>query len=248
VVHADVAAEQDPFEQARLLYERAVFQDDVSALAEADQVLDAAEAALALARGRIMHARFLAASRARPQEQSARDPSTGGPDAAEQPSPQEPDTNERACFEHAAALFHRVGDVRGEAESLFWAGTFHQVISGDQTAAVPLLERARDLAAAAGDRLTLSYAVRHLGFADMEAGQMVSARENLEESVRLRREVGFMPGVAAGLLALAELAALEGNREGALMLLDEAATTAADAGAHGILHWIRQARDELPAD
>jgi hypothetical protein len=82
VVHADVAAEQDPFEQARLLYERAVFQDDVSALAQADHVLDAAEAALALARGRITHARFLAAARATPQEHSARDPAPCATDAA----------------------------------------------------------------------------------------------------------------------------------------------------------------------
>jgi hypothetical protein len=46
-------------ERARLLYELAVFGGDAVALAEADRELDAAEADLALARGRIIHTRFL---------------------------------------------------------------------------------------------------------------------------------------------------------------------------------------------
>jgi hypothetical protein len=77
------------------------------------------------------------------------------------------------------------------------------VVRDDGDAALPMLERARDLAVAAGDKLTLSYAVRHLGFADMAAGRLDAARELLEESVRLRRELGFMSGVAAGVLTLA---------------------------------------------
>jgi tetratricopeptide (TPR) repeat protein len=214
-----VTAAAEPFEQARLLYEQAVFNGDDSALATADRVLDAAEAALSLARGRIIHARFLAEQRA--------------------------DTGELVLFERAAALYHQLGDIRGEGESLFWAGTFHQVVRDDGDAAVPMLERARELAAAAGDKLTLSYAVRHLGFADMAAGRLDAARERLEESVRLRREIGFMPGVAAGLLALAELAAHGDDRDQALALLDEAAAIAAETGAHGILRWVGQARKEI---
>ena len=49
----------DRIERARLLYERAVFDGDAAALATADGELDAVEADLALARGRIMHTRFL---------------------------------------------------------------------------------------------------------------------------------------------------------------------------------------------
>ena len=108
-----------------------------------------------------------------------------------------------------------------------------------------MLERARDLAVAAGDKLTLSYAVRHLGFADMAAGRLDAARELLEESVRLRRELGFMSGVAAGVLTLAELAAQEGDRDRALVLLDEAASIAAESGAQGTLGWMDHAREEM---
>jgi tetratricopeptide (TPR) repeat protein len=213
-----VAGEAEPFERARLLYEQAVFDGDDGALTVADRLLDAAEAALSLARGRIMHARFVA-------------------DRQEDPV-------ELVLFERAAALYHQLGDVRGEGEALFWAGTFHQVVRGDHDAALPMLTRARELATATGDKLTLSYAVRHLGFADMAAGLPDAARELLEESVRLRRDLGFKPGVAAGLLALAGLAARGGDRDRALALFDEAAALAAEAGAHGVLRWIDQARQE----
>jgi hypothetical protein len=45
--------------QAGLLYERAVFTGDAALLAAADRELDAAEADLAVARGRLMHTRIL---------------------------------------------------------------------------------------------------------------------------------------------------------------------------------------------
>lgn len=85
------------------------------------------------------------------------------------------------------------------------------------------------------------------GFAHAEAGRRDAAREKLEESVRLRREIGFDPGVAAGLLALAELAAHDDRREEAGTLLDEADSVAVACGADGIRRWIHQARAELSA-
>jgi hypothetical protein len=45
--------------RAGTLYERAVFSGDAGPLAEADRELDAAEADQAVARGRLMHARYL---------------------------------------------------------------------------------------------------------------------------------------------------------------------------------------------
>jgi tetratricopeptide (TPR) repeat protein len=208
-------------EWARLLYERAVFGGEAEAIPTAERELDALEADLALARGRIMHARFLAEHEENPRELGE--------------------------FQRAAELFRRLGDVRGEAESQFWIGAYHQVLHGDSRTAVPFLERSYQLAALAGDKLTLSYAVRHLGFAEMAAGRLGTARERFEESVRLRRQVGFLPGVAAGLLALAELTAIEGTREQVIALLDEAAGIAERSGARGILRWIDQVRAETAA-
>ncbi|MEV5745236.1 tetratricopeptide repeat protein [Microbispora rosea] len=222
-------------DRALALYEQAVFGGDATALAEADRELDAveaglttrasgrdigaAEAGLALARGRIVHARFL--------------------------EHHEEDPRELELFERAADLFRRLGDTRGEGEALFWIGCFHQVVRHDDEAAGPALRRSYELAAKAGDRLTMSYALRHLGIAEHKAGRLDAARERLEESVRLRRELDFRPGVAANLVGLAYIAVAEDRRDDALRLLDEAAALAETSGALGIARHVEQARTAL---
>ncbi len=222
-------------ERAGALYEQAVFGGDASALAEADRELDAVEAdlatvgtgrdigaveaGLALARGRVVHARFL--------------------------EHREEDPRELELFERAADLYRRLGDGRGEGEALFWIGCFHQVVRHDDEAAGPALRRSYELAARAGDRLTMSYALRHLGIAEHKAGRLEAARERLEESVRLRRELGFDPGVAANLVGLAYIAAAEDRRDDALRLLGEAAALAEASGAVGIARHVEQARTAM---
>jgi tetratricopeptide (TPR) repeat protein len=210
---------EDRLLHARDLYERAVFGGDEGVLADADAELDGVEADLALARGRVMHARFLSERR--------------------------PDARELVLFERAVELYEGLGDTRGEAEAVFWVGCYHQVVEGDTAAALPALERSAALADAAGDRLTRSYAVRHLGFAELAAGRPQAARELLEESLRLRREVDFQPGVAAALLALAEAAAEAGDVKRARTLIAEAADTSVASGAYGTLRWVEAFRAEL---
>ncbi|MDF3145516.1 MULTISPECIES: tetratricopeptide repeat protein [unclassified Streptomyces] len=206
-------------EQAQLLYERAVFGGDSSALAPAERGLDAVEADLALTRGKVVHARFL--------EERVED------------------ARELELFERAARLYERLGDVRGEGEALFWVGTFHQVVRDDTEAALPAFTRALDLATRADDRLTMSYALRHLGFAEHMAGRLDAARDRFEESTRLRRELGFLPGVAANLIGLAYVAAQQDRREEAAELLREAVESAEKSGAEGVLRWVAEAREDL---
>lgn len=88
-------------ENARRLYERAVFEGDAAALAEAGRDLDGVEADLALARGRLLHTRFL--------HQRDDDPGQAREDPGELP-----------LFERAVRLYRVLGDARGEAEALFW--------------------------------------------------------------------------------------------------------------------------------
>ncbi len=216
-------SEGDRIERAQVLYEHAVFGGDRGALASADRELDAVEADLALARGRILHARFLAGS----QEGAEEDP------------------QELALFERAVDLFHTVGDERGESEALFWVGCLHQGVRGEGSTGLPFFEQSYALATSVGDTLTASYAVRHLAFEDLAAGRLDGAQARFDESVRLREELGFLPGVAARKLALAELAGERGDRDAAVALLDEASSIAEDSGSHGILRWIEQARAEL---
>jgi len=140
-------------------YERAVFGGDADAVTEAWDELDGVEADLALARGRLLHARFLADRQQDPQELE--------------------------LFTRAADLYERLGDVRGEAQARFWVGVFHQVVRDDGDAALPALRRSHELAVRAGDGLTRSYAARHLGFHAMAAGDLDRAATMLEESLRL---------------------------------------------------------------
>ena len=177
------------------------------------------EADLALARGRIMQAR-------------SHERRTENPD-------------ELALFQRATELYQGLGDVRGEGEALFWAGTYHQMSMRDNNTAVPLLKRSYELAAQVDDKLTMSYALRHLGYADHMAGRLDAARERLEESTRLRREIGLLPGVAANLVGLAYVAAAQGHGDHALALIDEAGSIADASGAQAVMRQVEEARTQL---
>ncbi|MYW00181.1 hypothetical protein [Streptomyces sp. SID3343] len=120
-------------EQARSLCEQAIFDGDIGRLTAADREPDAVEAALALARGRVAHARFL--------------------DAREE------DAAELPLFEQAAQLYRSLGDVRGEGEALFWIGVFHQVVRDDHEAAVPILATSAELAERIGGQVDEARAV-----------------------------------------------------------------------------------------
>ncbi|WSQ06726.1 tetratricopeptide repeat protein [Streptomyces sp. NBC_01231] len=145
-------------------------------------------------------------------------------------------------FERAAELYGRLGNPSGEADALFWVGCWHQVVKGDGAAGRPYFERSYELAKSVNDRMTMSYAIRHLGFAGKDAGHFDQARERLIESVTLRREIGFRAGEAAGLVALAYLAAETGDSPAAFRHLDEAQSVAESCGAKAVSGWIEQAR------
>ncbi|WP_155368093.1 tetratricopeptide repeat protein [Catellatospora vulcania] len=214
----------DRIERAGEVYRRAVYAGDVSALDDAEQGLAAVEADTAVARGKILHARF----------QSADAGSSSGEDPAE-----------LALFERALDLYRALGDTRGEAEALFWIGCLHQFIRRDNETAVPYLERSCLLAAQAGDKPTWAEALRHLGIAAHAAGRLDEAHGRLAESSRLRREIGNLPGVASNMIGLAFIAATQDRRADALATLDEAHAIAREHGAHAIMRNIEQARTAI---
>jgi tetratricopeptide (TPR) repeat protein len=213
-------------EQAGQLYDRAVFSGDASGLDQAGRELDAAEAELALARGQLAHLRFLL--------QRDEDP-----DGARE------DPDELPLFERAARLYAGLGDVRGEGEALFWVGCCQQVVRRDNAAAGPALTRSLELASRAGDRQTMSEALRHLGIEAHFGGRPDEARQRLEESSRLRRELGSPAGVASNQIGLAYIAAAQDRRADAEALLTEAAALAGASGAERLLSSVREAQAEL---
>jgi hypothetical protein len=211
------------------LYKRSIFAADGEALGAADRLLDAVEAELLIARGRILHGRFLADRQEAPGEQ-AREGSSGG---------------ESLLFERALALFRSLGDERGEVEALFWIGCFHQVVRGDNAGAVPVLLQARELAVKVGDKVTLSEILRHLGIAEHSAGRLDEGRALLEESTELRRELGLHAGAAANMVGLIYIARAQGRDGDARALAREGKILAEAAGATTILNQLDQASAEL---
>jgi tetratricopeptide (TPR) repeat protein len=171
-----------------------------------------------MARGRVIHAHFL--------DERVEDP------------------RELPLFERAAQLSATLGDARGQGEALAWIGIFHQVVRGDESAAAACLTRARELASSVDDGLTLSYVLRHLNFVAYAAGDLGSARDLLEESTRLRRELGIRFRVAANLVGLADIAIAQGRADDARALLDEAESLARTGGAGRILGQIEAARNQ----
>jgi hypothetical protein len=216
----------DRIRQARLLYEQAVFSGDERPLGDADRKLDSVEADLAVARGRLAHARFLLARDA-DQDQAVADP------------------GELVLFERAADLYRELGDLGGEAEALFWVGCFRQIVQRDAAAAVPIFERSLELATQAADQATMSEALRHLGICAHATGHPDLARQRLEESTKLRRQIGLLPGVAANLVGLAYIAAAQGRGDDIPALLDEAGAIAEAHQAQRILKQVNQARADL---
>ncbi|MFI6906160.1 hypothetical protein ACIBKY_33190 [Nonomuraea sp. NPDC050394] len=208
-------------EKAKLSYEHAVFVGDDGELAAAERELDKVEADLALARGRILHARFLDDRREDPRE--------------------------LALFERATRMYRTLGDAAGEAAAVFWEGCFHQIVRSDPGRALPLLEHSYGLATSAGDRHTQWEVLRHLGIADHAAGRLDAAREHLEAAVRLCRELGLPAAVAANQVGLIYIAAAQGRRDDAAALAAEAYDTAEECGARRIMQQVAEARIQTMA-
>jgi hypothetical protein len=216
--------------RSQRLYERSVLEGEAGMLELASMELDEVEAALALARGRLLHGRFLVRR------------ASGGQVATGQPPG---DPAELALFERAERLYTKVGDVAGQARALFWIGCYRQVVAGDHQSAVPLLRQALDLAAQAEDKETMAEALRHLGIAEHAAGRLDVARKHLEQSAELRWETRNLAGVAANLVGLIYIAAAQGRRADGLELARQATDLAQATGARVIMRQVQEARAAL---
>lgn len=209
-------------EQAKQSYEDAVFAGDSTALERGDRELDAVEADLLLARGRLLHTR---------QQQSDADEHDG--------------RTALELFERSAQLAEGLGDASRLAEALVWTGIAQQISGTDQDAAVASLERAAALAKESNAALTLSYALRHLGIAAHASGDLDGAQRHLTESTRLREQLGFRAGAAANLVGLAYVASAQDRGEEAKALLVRAERLARDSGADAVLATVHEAQRHL---
>jgi tetratricopeptide (TPR) repeat protein len=204
--------------RAARCYDDATFGGRPELVAQGERELDAIEADLALARGKLLHAKFLDGRVNR-------------------------DERELPLFEKAIELYGKVGDRAKLADALFWVGCCHQVVLDDESAALDYFHASYDLAAELGMDVIRSFAVRHLGFAALTSGELDLAETRFAESLRLRRDADAPPAaVAAAIIPLAVLAEQRGDTDAAERLYAQAHRIAADNGAVGVLGWIEQAR------
>jgi tetratricopeptide (TPR) repeat protein len=209
--------------RAARCYDDATFGGRPERVVEGEDELDAIEADLALSRGKLLHARFL-------DSRTNRDGTHR-------------DERELPLFERAVELYRKLDDRAKLADALFWVGCCHQVVLDDEATALDHFHAAYDLAAELGADLTRSFAVRHLGFAALNTGELDLAKTRFAESLRLRRDADAAPPVvAAAIIPLAVLADQRGDLKQADDLFAEATRIAEDNGAVGVLGWIEQAR------
>ncbi|QRN95244.1 tetratricopeptide repeat protein [Archangium violaceum] len=115
-----------------------------------------------------------------------------------------------SLFRESLALREAHGDTKGVAESLFYVGLVHQWREGFE-AARPFFERSLERAREAGDALQQSFSLRHLAFADEEAGRLEQALEQHRRALSLREEVGYRWGVMFQAVAVGDVLCMRGN-------------------------------------
>ena len=148
--------------------------------------------------------------------------------------------NELAFFQRGLELRQKDGTKSQIAESIFHIGVVHDVIRKDYETALKYHQEAYDLAREADDKVTASYAIRHIAFTHIAANELETAQEALEESLRLREEVGFIPGTAFALAALANLDMRKGDRESALTRLERSRDMLQALGAISRVAWVER--------
>jgi hypothetical protein len=192
----EILSDQNLFVRDR----RAEMEDVLQQLSDlAKATRDPALEAFVLSRGAFaLHAEFLA-----------------NPDAGEPPK-------EMSLLVRALAIRQSLADRRGVAESLFLLGLVQQIERQAGPAARVFFKRSYAIAREVGDIVLMSYAVRHLGYLEQAAGRLTDAQRAFEESLALREEAGWRPGIAAAQLDLASVLAAKGDRATARALATSA--------------------------
>jgi tetratricopeptide (TPR) repeat protein len=130
-----------------------------------------------------------------------------------------PAGREAAVIDELAARADRLRAAapdRGRgAAAMFYAGLIEDNLRGDAAAARPVFAAALAAAEQAGDDLTESEALRHLGYHLGEEGELEQARQMWERSTELRQRAGAVPYVLSQQLLLAGLARDTGDQDGA---------------------------------
>ncbi|MEM7334458.1 MAG: hypothetical protein AAF490_20445 [Chloroflexota bacterium] len=145
---------------------------------------------------------------------------------------------ELGLFERGLKLRKEAGTPSQIAESLFHVGLVYDVVRKEYDKAMPYHEEAYELAMESGDKITASYAIRHMGFAHIANKDFEAATDALTKSLTLREEAGFIPGAAFALVALAHVNMMQENKDEAQKFLVQARDLLVPLEATARVEWL----------
>jgi tetratricopeptide (TPR) repeat protein len=149
---------------------------------------------------------------------------------------------DEARARYVEALELRAGAPAGDrAQSLFFLGLIHEQEERGAEAE-KLYREAFTLASQAKDTLLLSYLHRHLGSFERPAKGVAGDLERQRESLRLRQEIGFLPGVVFARLAVGDTLMEMGSTAEAVQSWELALQ---EAGAAGVRRGVVVAAQKL---
>ncbi len=153
---------------------------------------------------------------------------------------------EEQLFERAIELRRANGDEVGVAWSLIYLATIWQ-IREESARGVPMFEEAEEIGRRLGDSLIVSYATRHLGMIRQEQEAWEGAEAAYRESLTLREQLNWVPGIGTANHALGAFLLARGESERARQHLESAHELISSVRATFMLGHVEQDLAALPA-
>jgi tetratricopeptide (TPR) repeat protein len=133
-------------------------------------------------------------------------------------------------LEHARDLFHKLGDLRGEANAMWGLGNYRYFrrLPGNGT---DEFRQALAMFESSGDRTMEAWSQHMLGSALLRGGEVVEARDRISQAVSHFHAAGDTAGVTIALDDLSSVAVAEGDLPRAARLRGAARNLTAQTGA-----------------
>ena len=144
----------------------------------------------------------------------------------------------RSSMERSVSLFEELGDAAGLSRAHWGLGNA-DFVEGNYAGAREHFKTSLTEAREAGDEFQAGWALYMLGSATMRAGAFAEARDFLAEALRMFSAVGDLSGIVFCLESFAELAALMGDHERAVILESAAGTIRGSTGME-LRDWTQQ--------
>lgn len=147
-------------------------------------------------------------------------------------------------LEEAIALFQTLGEDFYRAESLHWLGSCHRFL-GQAEEARAYAGQIRELSRRTGNKFALARILGSRAIYEVYEDNDPQARNDLQEAIAIRSELGYQAGVAISLVGLSIDAFFQGDFSQARMSAEDGLTRATDtnslfpkASALSVLGWL----------